>query len=107
VNAILGGVLKSESFVLSQSFYFGPLKDKEPPQIVRLDGICIDELQDPPEPVFPGNSKSDTPAGTEDADDGVGDDRSVDLFARMCRDLRAGLADYEILWKHRLHPRVA
>lgn len=38
--------------------------------------------------------------------DGVGVDKSADLLARVGRDIRAGLADYEIHQKHAGHPHV-
>jgi hypothetical protein len=42
----------------------------------------------------------------EGKSDGIGKDRSADLMARVGRDVRAGLADYEILQKHRQHPHA-
>ncbi|MGH8319958.1 MAG: DUF3987 domain-containing protein [Steroidobacteraceae bacterium] len=56
LNAILGGVLTEESFVLSQSYYFGPIAGRPAPEIIRLEGCCIDEMQDTPEPLFPGKT---------------------------------------------------
>jgi RecA-family ATPase len=109
LNAILGGVLKSESFALSQSFYFGPITGRPQPEIVRLEGKCIDQLADAPAPKFPANGAGEeqlaAPVQTDDGD--VGEDRSADLYGRMCRDARGKLADYEILAKHREHPKVA
>jgi hypothetical protein len=43
VNGMVGGVLASESKTLSQSYYFGPIKDRPPPELVRLEGACLDE----------------------------------------------------------------
>jgi RecA-family ATPase len=40
------------------------------------------------------------------SDGGVGTDRSRDLLARVGRDVRAGLANYEIIAKHRAHPHA-
>lgn len=104
LNAILGGILSAESFALSQSFYFGPIAGRPEPEIVRLDGVCLDELETPPAPVFPPK-----PAGASQRahDGGVGPDRSRDLMRRVARDVRAGLADYEIIALHRAHPHAA
>lgn len=55
LNAILGGILTPESFVLSQCYFFGPIKDRPTPEIIRISGCCIDELEAIPEPVFPIN----------------------------------------------------
>jgi len=43
LNAILGGVLAAESFVASQSFYFGAV-DTNPPEVRLIEGRCIDAL---------------------------------------------------------------
>jgi hypothetical protein len=40
------------------------------------------------------------------SDGGIGADRSRDLLARVGRDVRAGLADYQILANHRNHPHA-
>ena len=53
LNALLGGALTEESFPLSQCFYFGPVRGQPPPQIVRLGGVCIDQLKTPLEPIYP------------------------------------------------------
>lgn len=53
LNAILGGVLKSESFVLSQCYFFGAIYGKPQPEIIRLSGICLDQLEDAPLPIYP------------------------------------------------------
>jgi len=55
LNAYLGGVLGKESFTLSQSYYFGRIIGRPDPEIVRLDGRCIDELPDHPEPNYGPN----------------------------------------------------
>ena len=52
LNAILGGVLKSESFPLSQSYFFGPIAGPPGAEIIRLSGACLDELENPPAPFF-------------------------------------------------------
>ena len=39
-----------------------------------------------------------------DGNDGIGVDRSADLLRRVARDVRAGLADYELLRTHLHHP---
>jgi hypothetical protein len=41
------------------------------------------------------------------SDGGIGADRSRDLLRRVARDVRDGLADYEILQRHRAHPHAA
>jgi len=41
------------------------------------------------------------------SDGGVGPDRSRDLLVRVGRDVRAGLADYQIIANHRAHPHAA
>jgi hypothetical protein len=50
------GILAGESFTLSQSYFFGPVKDKHPTQTARREGLCIDtwmNRQDaPPKPVY-------------------------------------------------------
>jgi hypothetical protein len=52
LNAVLGGVLTSESFTLAQGFYFGRLTGRPDPTFVRLEGLCIDQMTNPPVPQF-------------------------------------------------------
>jgi hypothetical protein len=52
LNAVLGGVLTIESFTLAQGFYFGRLTGKPDPAFVRLEGVCIDQMANPPAPRF-------------------------------------------------------
>lgn len=56
LNAILGGILSGESFVLSQCFYFGPIAGKPEPQIIRLSGVCLDQIESPPAPQIPAEA---------------------------------------------------
>lgn len=48
MNGILGGVLASESFTLSQSYFFGAIKGNPPPRVITIDGMatidCCDDL---------------------------------------------------------------
>jgi hypothetical protein len=72
LNGILGGVLSAESFVLSQSYFFGPVTGAHPPQIVRIDGLCLDEWaiaqESAPLPVGPAGKPKDGGAGAADYD---------------------------------------
>jgi hypothetical protein len=43
LNGVLGGILATESFDLSRSYYFGKVKGTEY-QVLTIDGLCIDEL---------------------------------------------------------------
>jgi hypothetical protein len=52
LNAVLGGILETESFTLSQSYFFGPITGKPAPEILRLSGVCIDQIEEIPKPVF-------------------------------------------------------
>jgi len=52
LNALLGGILARESFVLSQSFYFGRVEDTPERELIRLDGKCLDQLEDIPAPLI-------------------------------------------------------
>jgi hypothetical protein len=106
LNAILGGVLKGESFALSQSFYFGRIKGRPDPEIVRLSGACIDQLANPPQPVFPGSGSRPAARSKLNGDDGVAPDRSADLLKRVAEDVWAGKADYQILAAHISHPHA-
>lgn len=71
LNAILGGILTSESFVLSQSYYFGRIDGKPEPEIIRLEGCCIDEMEDPPAPLIPTGSGKARPNGANGTHDGA------------------------------------
>ena len=53
LNAVLGGVLSVESFTLSQSYYFGRLAGRADPEIITLSGTCLDQMNEPPAPMFP------------------------------------------------------
>jgi hypothetical protein len=109
LNAILGGVLKSESFALSQCFYFGRIEGRPDPEIITLAGDCIDEIADPPAPVFPASCEHKAKANgatNGKSHDGIGEDRSRDLLVRVANDVRAGKADYEIHAAHAQHPHV-
>lgn len=53
LNAILGGVLSRESFTLSQSYFFGAIQGNAAPDIMRLEGRCLDQLEEPPKPLLP------------------------------------------------------
>jgi hypothetical protein len=44
INGALGGVLKGESFALSQIFYFGGIEGQAQPQTILVDGAFIDNL---------------------------------------------------------------
>jgi len=57
LNALLGGILNSESFALSQSYYYGPVKGGSVPEVRQLTGLCIDQLPNPPKPVYPAGKK--------------------------------------------------
>jgi hypothetical protein len=102
LNAFLGGVLKGESFSLSQSYYYGPLQDNLKPTIKRIDGCCIDELTDPPEPRFPTNGAAghQVPTAPKPKDTS----RSADLLHEVRGDVSAGLDDEAIHEKRKDHP---
>jgi hypothetical protein len=104
LNAILGDVLNSESFSLSQSYYFGRIQGRPDPDITRLSGTCLDQMEEPPAPVFPANGMGAKPAAP--AGDVIGEDRSRDLLKRVAEDVRAGKADYQIHALHAQHPHV-
>jgi putative DNA primase/helicase len=53
LSALLGAVLTGESFTLSQTYFFGRVEGRPAPDIVQLEGCCLDELEDPPAPVYP------------------------------------------------------
>jgi Family of unknown function (DUF5906) len=93
LNAILGGGLKSESFALSQSFYFGPLQGKPEPEVVRLEGVCIDEMSSPPAPVY---------APTTVVHLNPRQDRSKDLMTKVSADVRTAIHT-----RHDGHPHAA
>jgi len=106
LNAVLGGALTSESFALSQCYFFGRIQGRPDPEIIRLSGVCLDQMHEPPAPVFPsGSGKAKVESRTQ-SDDGIREDRSADLLARVGRDVRAGKADYEIHAAHAQHPHV-
>jgi len=88
LNAILGGVLKGESFALSQSFYFGRIKGKPDPEIMRTEGKCVDEMTGPPAPVYPTTSVMAT--AEKDTSD------SAKLLAKVGNLLRKGKDDEAI-----------
>jgi hypothetical protein len=46
VNGVLGGILAPESFVLSQAFYVGSLKDQPPIKVIVTEGARIDLCDD-------------------------------------------------------------
>jgi len=52
LNALLGGVLSGESFTLSQSYYFGRVEGTPERELIRLDGKCLDELEEIPPPII-------------------------------------------------------
>jgi hypothetical protein len=89
LNAILGGVLKGESFALSQSFYFGRVNGRPDPVIRRTTGICIDEIDSPPAPVYPISDA--TKAREKDTSD------SAKLFAKVANLLRKGKDEEDII----------
>jgi hypothetical protein len=80
LNAILGGVLKSESFTLSQSYFYGPVEGRPDPEVVWLPGVCLDELADPPEPMAASKGKSTSKEN----------DRSAQLYADVRKYWRTG-----------------
>jgi Family of unknown function (DUF5906)/Primase C terminal 2 (PriCT-2) len=53
INAILGGVLARESFVLSTAFYYGGVQGGPKIQVIRVPGACVDQLRRAPAPLFP------------------------------------------------------
>jgi len=55
LNALLGGVLTDESFVLSQSYFFGGIEGKPCPTVIRLTGCCLDQLEAIPTPQIPSS----------------------------------------------------
>jgi hypothetical protein len=46
VNGIYGGIFAPESFVLSQSYYFGSVKGNPPPRVAIVEGDYIDRRPD-------------------------------------------------------------
>ena len=44
VNGVLGGVAASESFALSQCFYFGHVQGNGPIKVELIDGDFVDQL---------------------------------------------------------------
>jgi hypothetical protein len=89
LNAILGGVLKGESFALSQSFYFGHVKGRPNPVTRRTTGVCIDEMNNPPTPVYAISTA--TKATERDTSD------SAKLLAKVAKLLHKGKDDEEII----------
>jgi hypothetical protein len=107
LNATLGGILSSESFALSQSYFFGPIEGRAEPEIIQLSGRCLDELENPPLPLFPVEKATNKGSENEsNSKGGIGEDRSRDLLKRVSQDVRAGRADYEILTLHARHPHA-
>jgi hypothetical protein len=53
LNAVLGGVLAPESFALSQAYYYGRIDNRPAPTVLRVDGVRIDAMRNPPRPVIP------------------------------------------------------
>lgn len=51
LNGMLGGLLAGESWTLSQHYYFGATVAGQPVQTILLDGQCIDQLDELPEPI--------------------------------------------------------
>lgn len=76
LNSILGGILETESFVLSQSYFFGPIKGRPVPEILRLSGVCLDQLEDIPKPVFMAKPKAANGAAGEKHEHGTRDPRT-------------------------------
>jgi hypothetical protein len=77
VNGLLSGALADESFVLSQSYYFGGLVDR-PAEVIVNRGHRVDHLNDldtlaryqrgSSEPAKPKSSRA-APAGLREADE--------------------------------------
>lgn len=63
LNAVLGGILAAESFTLSQCYFFGPVKGAHQPEIIRLDGMCLDQMEEIPAPVYPAKKAPTGPRG--------------------------------------------
>jgi hypothetical protein len=72
LNALLGGVLTMESFTLSQCYFFGPITGNPAPEIIRLSGCSLDEIEETPDPVYPANE------GISAKDDGTHYDTTTD-----------------------------
>jgi hypothetical protein len=51
LDAVLGGVLASESLTLSQTYFFGRIKDRPDPEIIIIDGKPIDDAPGLPAPI--------------------------------------------------------
>jgi hypothetical protein len=87
LNAILGGVLSRESFTLSQAYYFGPIAGRPAPEVIRLPGLAIDELPEPPDPAFATNGvEAGTPADpTTDAELRAAFDRGDGRYQAMVK----------------------
>jgi hypothetical protein len=82
LNGVLGGVLKSESFALSQSFFFGAVKGKKVKLIFVEGNDCIDERRDLDRNAR-GPAKSDKNSDRDDS-------RSGRHFREAIRSVRAG-----------------
>jgi hypothetical protein len=54
LNGLFGGGLASESWTLSQSYYFGSVEGKPPVRVEIIDGDCIDRRPDLPSVPKPG-----------------------------------------------------
>lgn len=66
VNGVLGGVLSSESFTLSQSYYAGSVNSNPAHRVVLISGDAIDQRHDLPAVGVPAqHSKVTAPAGIE------------------------------------------
>jgi len=59
LNALLGDALTNESKTLSLSYYFGGLAGKPAPETILINGGCeLDQLPNPPAPIFPRSKKA-------------------------------------------------
>jgi putative DNA primase/helicase len=54
LNGILGGILTTESFTLSQAYYYGAVGDNPPPEVAIVEGDYIDLRDDLPRIGKPG-----------------------------------------------------
>jgi hypothetical protein len=100
LNSVLNGALKSESFTLSQSFFFGPVESQPAPTLIRVKGKRIDTLGDLPDPLPPVKSIADI-------DDGKDESRSADLMSKIADAVRAGKSDAEIHKEFDTHEHAA
>jgi len=93
LNQLLGGIASSESFALSQSYYYGHVQGAVY-NALETDGSCIDLRSDIAPLYFKGNGE----------DKGV--DRSRELKDRIWNDIRGGVTEEEIHERYRNHPHV-